>query len=78
MTTENQKLELERESRMARLEENQKNTNEKLDSLIARFDKFVETADSRYAPKWVATIVYFLGGGVLLYLGQKVIDSILK
>ena len=46
--------------RMARIEENQKNTNEKLDSIIERFDKFVEKADERYAPAWIAKFVYAL------------------
>ena len=62
--------------RMARIEENQKNTNEKLDSLIERFDKFVEKADERYAPKWVATLVYALIAGAGLYILQSILRTV--
>lgn len=73
---EKQKLALEQERRMARLEEKTDNIVNDVAEIKQTIKDFIKEADQKYAPKWVATLVYFLSGGTLLYLIQKVIDNI--
>ena len=71
--------------RIAVLETNQNNIMEKLDSIVARFDKFEEKLDKaleKKADKWVEKVLTWLGlvvgSGILAYLGSIIIKAIEK
>lgn len=69
-------------TRVALLEQNmEQNKNDHLEikelicELKKDFKAFKSDADQRYAPKWVATLVYGLVGGVGLFIIQSLLKS---
>lgn len=39
---------------------------------------FIKQADKRYAPFWIATLIYFIIGGMLLYIAQQILDHLIN
>lgn len=51
---------------------------EKMDSFEDRIDTFIETADTKYSPKWVETIVKILIGTILTSVLAALLNLILR
>lgn len=61
---------------MAKLEEQMKGVNGKMDAMSTKLDQFIESADEKYATKLTEVIVYGMVGIILISVLYLLLRSI--
>lgn len=69
-------LKIKEEGRLVRIEEKQDSMTKELAELRKDIKEFINKADTKYAPRWVANLVYGLLAAGAIWILQAILKSI--